>query len=246
MKFNLWLLCCVLMVNPVAAMADDIYLEGISSVGEQRVAYIFVNKAKFSLKEGENFTRWKVTRIGQRSIFLSDIKGKETELVLHNRLPPESLDGIIPVAAMSAENSAPANSSTTPSQSDSQPENKSDKNPPVEEVPPGYRKVQTPFGEVVVKDDKPTLVVPPTPREVTAEPTPPVEKTPVEQTPSIPPQDSKPVAADDGAKKDEKEAEVRPGYHKVRTPFGDIWIEDKVTQEKTEAATETLPLTKTK
>ncbi len=245
MKLNLWSLCCVLMVNPAVAMTDDIYLEGISSVGKQRVAYLFVNKAKFVLKEGENFTRWKVTRIGQRSIFLSDIKGKETELVLHNRLPPES-DGVMPVAAMSAENSAPANSSTTSSQSDSPPENKSDKNQIVEELPPGYRKVQTPFGEVVVKDDKPTLAAPPPPREVTAEPTPPAEKVPAEQTPSMSPQDSKPATTDDAAKQDEKEGEVRPGYHKVRTPFGDIWIEDKATQEKTEAATETLPLTKTK
>lgn len=246
MKLNLWLFCCVLMVNPVVVMADDIYLEGISSVGKQRIAYLFVNKAKIALKEGENFTRWKVTRIGQRSIFLSDIKGKETELVLHNRLPPELLDGVLPVAAMSAENATPANSSTTPSQSDSQSESKSDKNPTVEELPPGYRKVQTPFGEVVVKDDKSTLVVPPTPREVTTEPTPPAEKAPVEQTPPISPQDSKPVTADDAAQKDEKEVEVRPGYHKVRTPFGDIWIEDKATQEKADAVTETLPLTKTK
>jgi len=242
MKFNLWLLCCVLMFNHVAAMADDIYLEGISSIGKQRVAYLFVNKTKFSLQEGENFTRWKVTRIGQRSIFLADIKGKETELVLHNRLSPESLDGMIPVAAMSAESAAPANSPKTPSQSDSQPESKSDKNPPVEDVPPGYRKVQTPFGEVVVKDDKPSVAVPPTPREETADPAPPVEKAPV----AIPPQDSKPVAADDEAKKDAQEVEVRPGYHKVRTPFGDIWIEDKAVQEKTDAAVETLPLTKTK
>lgn len=246
MKPNLWLLCCVLMVNPVVVMADDIYLEGISSVGKQRVAYLFVNKAKIALKEGENFKRWKVTRIGQRSIFLSDIKGEETELVLHNRLPPELLGGVLPVAAMSAENAAPANSSTTPSQSDSQPENKSDKNPTVEELPPGYRKVQTPFGEVVVKDDKPTLAVPPPPREVTTESTPPAEQTPVEQTPSISPQDSKPATTDDAAKQDEKEVEVRPGYHKVRTPFGDIWIEDKVKQEKTDAVTEALPVTKTK
>jgi len=56
MKLNLWSLCCVLMVNPAVAMTDDIYLEGISSVGKQRVAYIFVNKDKFFEGRGKFYT----------------------------------------------------------------------------------------------------------------------------------------------------------------------------------------------
>lgn len=235
MKPSLWLLCCVLIVGQAHAEADDIYLEGISSVGKQKVAYVFVNETKFSLKEGENLTRWKITRIGQRSIILADSGGKETELVLHNRMPPE------PVTEMSAENTP----SDKPVATDAKSDKKSDKNQDAKstgDVPAGYRKVQTPFGEVVVKEDKPL----PPPSEV------------IEETPSPPlansPQDSKEPNSNMGAteagtakntevnKHDatKKDDEVRPGYHKVRTPFGDIWIEDKVPQQP-EPSTPEIP-----
>jgi hypothetical protein len=219
MKLNLWLLCCVLMASQAHAEADDIYLEGISSLGKQRVAYVFINAAKFSLKEGENLTRWKITRIGQRSIVLADAGGKETELVLHNRLPPEPSE-----ASMVATSENPPDT-----KSDKDAKANKDHAQASEDVPAGYRKVQTPFGEVVVRDDKPL-------------PSPPAEEAAVEKMPATansqpdahattPPPEEATANAD---KKDAKEPEVRPGYHKVRTPFGDIWIEDKVTQNKPE------------
>jgi hypothetical protein len=237
MKFKLWLLCCVLMLNQVVAQADDIYLEGISSVGKQRIAYIFVNKTKFSLKEGENLTHWKVMRIGKRSIVLADIKGNETELVLHNRLPPEPLDGVMPVAAMSAENPA-ATQSKSDTKSESKSESKAEKShetQPSEEVPPGYRKVQTPFGEVIVKDDKLGESAPATVGEKA--------EVNSSQTAEL---DAKSITSTSPSSEDEskKEPEVRPGYHKVRTPFGDIWIEDKAPEKVDAAPTETLPVTK--
>ncbi|MEZ5672360.1 MAG: hypothetical protein R3E08_08205 [Thiotrichaceae bacterium] len=226
MKPSLWLLCCVLMAGQAHAEADNIYLEGISSVGKQKIAYVFVNETKFSLKEGENLTRWKITRIGQRSIVLADSGGKETELVLHNRMPPE------PVDDMSAENTTPDKPVATDAKSDK----KSDKNQdtkPTEDVPAGYRKVQTPFGEVVVKEDKPL----PPPSE-TIEETPPPTQADSPQNAKQPSKDAD-VAAPATTKNTEsnehdatkKDDEVRPGYHKVRTPFGDIWIEDKVPQK---------------
>lgn len=203
MKFNLWLLCSVVMAHQVYA-ADDIYLEGISSVGEQRVAYIFVNKTKFSLKEGEQFTHWTVTKIGQRSIVLADAKGSETELVLHNRMPSEPAP---PPVEKVEENAPPAPAPTEPT------EHKTDKSadtPTTEDVPKGYRKVKTPFGEVIVQEEAAK---------------PPQEAQPVAPT-NPPPQTAPPPPAKEPA----KEEEVRPGYHKVRTPFGEIWLEDKKQQ----------------
>lgn len=189
MKFNIWLLCGVVATCQVYA-ADDMYLEGISSVGKQRVAYVLMNDTKFSLKEGERLTRWKVTKIGQRSVILADAKGSETELVLHNRTPSEPAP---PETAV--ENPQPTEKAKTP---ETQPSN--------EDVPKGYRKVKTPFGEVVIQEDttKPT-------QETQPAPPPPPDAPP----PATPP------------KEEPKDDEVRPGYHKVRTPFGDIWIEDK-------------------
>lgn len=197
MKFNLWLLCSAVVVYQAYA-ADDVYLEGISSVGERRVAYVLVNKAKFSLKEGEQLTRWTVTKIGQRSIVLADAKGSETELVLHNRVPTE------PESPPVAENS-PSTSTPTEHKADTAADI-----PATEDVPKGYRKVKTPFGEVVIQEE---AAKPPPEAESVAPASP-------------PPQDAaKPPPAPE--KEPVKEEEVRPGYHKVRTPFGDIWLEDK-------------------
>jgi hypothetical protein len=219
MKLNLWLLCCVLMASQAHAEADDIYLEGISSLGKQRVAYVFINAAKFSLKEGENLTRWKITRIGQRSIVLADAGGKETELVLHNRLPPEPSEE----SMVATSENPPANT-----QSDKDAKANKDHAQASEDVPAGYRKVQTPFGEVVVRDDKP---LPSPPAEAAVEKTPATANSQPNANATTPPTGETTGNAD---KKEVKESEVRPGYHKVRTPFGDIWIEDKVTQNKPE------------
>lgn len=190
MKFNIWLLCGVVVTCQVHA-ADDMYLEGISSVGKQRVAYVLLNDTKFSLKEGERLTRWKVTKIGQRSVILADAKGSETELLLHNRTPSEA-----PPPETTVENPQPTEKAKTP---ETPPSN--------EDVPKGYRKVKTPFGEVVIQEDttKPVQETPP------AAPATPPQNTTTSPPPATPPKDD----------------EVRPGYHKVRTPFGEIWIEDK-------------------
>ncbi len=198
MKFNIWLLCGAVVACQVYA-ADDIYLEGISSLGKQRVAYVLVNETKFSLKEGERLTGWKVTKIGQRSVILADAKGSETELMLHNRMSPESASPELVEKTEKNVQPTPAEKKVT----------EDAPAPPNEDVPKGYRKVKTPFGEVIVQEDvaKPAQEIPAT-------------------APAAPPQNSMtPPPAP--TKEPTKEEEVRPGYHKVRTPFGEIWIEDK-------------------
>jgi len=108
--------------------AQDIYLEGVSVLGDKKVAYLTIDNEKVSVEEGEDVATWKVDRIERRAIFLISPEGKETELQLQSTLQaaPEE-------KAVEAVNAVPVIKD--------------------EDVPDGYRKIKTPFGDYVILKD---------------------------------------------------------------------------------------------
>ncbi len=107
--------------------AQDIYLDGVSVLGDKKVAYLTIDNDKVDVEEGEEVATWKVSRIERRAIFLISPDGKETELQLQSTLQ------------MPEEKTVEA-TSAVPVIKD-------------EDVPEGYRKIKTPFGDYVILKD---------------------------------------------------------------------------------------------
>lgn len=110
--------------------AQNIYLEGVSVLGDKKIAYLTIDDEKVAINEGEEIATWKVARIERRAIFLVSPDGKETELQLNTNLKV-------------AEEKAAETIVNVP-------------NVPVikdEDVPEGYRKIKTPFGDYVILKD---------------------------------------------------------------------------------------------
>lgn len=113
--------------------AQEIYLEGVSVLGDKKVAYMVVDGNKVAVEEGEEVANWKVNRIERRVISLISPEGKETELQLNTNLKLSEEKTAEPVTNN-------VNAPMIPEIKD-------------EDVPPGYRKVKTPFGDYVILKD---------------------------------------------------------------------------------------------
>lgn len=133
--FGMLALCCSWQ-----SYAGEISLEGISAVGEKRLAHFSVDGSKVSLKEGDNIGEWILAKVGKRSVFLRDpaaaaIKDAPlTELFIHSPLPAVN-------AAKPADTAAAIVPPPGPHII------------PDDQVPPGQRRVRTPFGDILIKDE---------------------------------------------------------------------------------------------
>lgn len=130
---------------------EESFLEGISVLGDKKIAYLSIDGNKISIHEREEITlsvgeavqTWQVVRIEQGSVLLKSDKGLVTELRLDSRLPSPETEATEyvqqPPIAQETE--------TPPVNTDN-------------EVPSGSRVVRTPFGDFIVKDDAPAPTSP--------------------------------------------------------------------------------------
>ncbi|MDM8557650.1 hypothetical protein [Candidatus Parabeggiatoa sp. HSG14] len=177
------------------------YLEGISVLGEQKIAYFSIKGNQIPVHEGEKITfsgekTWQVIHIEQKLVRLKTDDGFIKEVQLKSRIS-------IPKTETEQEQISELQESITEEIT----ETASEKTTTTEEatlektnneVPPGYHIVHTPFGDFVVKDD-PFLS-----EEAESLPTP-----------------LNTISED----------EVPPGHHIVRTPFGEFIVESDEVDE---------------
>ncbi|OUD15061.1 hypothetical protein TPSD3_05040 [Thioflexithrix psekupsensis] len=128
----LGLLCFIL---PLPTMAqDDIYLEGISVLGDKKTAHVVVNGTQFMVKEQDYVGEWQVNQIEERTVMLSNEEGKISTLALQSRLTPVEET---PADTTGTPTEPPANTAEVPASG--------------EDIPEGYQKVRTPFGDLLVR-----------------------------------------------------------------------------------------------
>lgn len=143
------LLACM---SHLPVSAEEIYLEGISILGSKKTAHILYNGESLTLKPGDEVGEWVLDSLGDRSIFLrpADAKAgdaaKLTELSLHDRLEKASAAANPFQAALQ---NAPAASKEPPPIDKFKP-----RRIPDDQVPEGHRRIRTPFGDVLVKEEQ--------------------------------------------------------------------------------------------
>ena len=135
-------MCTVLCLSLYAQMihADELFLEGVSILGNKKSASVVHNDQSLSLRQGDKVGDWVLERIEQRSIYLKDKAGKLQVLELHSSV---------------------SSGNTNVASDDSKPEKHNSFKPRVikdEDVPEGHRKIKTPFGDVLIKDTPATPV----------------------------------------------------------------------------------------
>ncbi|MEY3219014.1 MAG: hypothetical protein RIT27_371 [Pseudomonadota bacterium] len=156
--------------------ADDMSLEGIVILGQQKSAVISNNGKQITVKIGDSLGEWTVDDIEARKVQLrptADAKGARRELKLNTHINPAAnpdakptdkpADNMTaappsnPFAAAAAANAAAAKNAT-PAPPTGQPPAQSFQPKVIEDkdIPAGHRRVRTPFGDVLVKDPPPT------------------------------------------------------------------------------------------
>jgi hypothetical protein len=194
--------CSLIILTVPTAWAEEFYLEGITTLGAKKSAYLSMKGGKIAVREGESIGTWQVVRIEHNAVTLSTGQGVTTELPLHTRFESNLSSVEFPAAseeqqvetedeklafsegmAKFAGNSQLQDSSTPPTTVDPS-------------IPAGYRKIQTPFGEVIVEEKKILSV------------------SPVAETGKV----DLPRIADDA---------IPAGQRRIRTPFGDVLVKEK-------------------
>jgi len=204
MKSKLTYALVLIMLSTTVVWAEGMYLEGITILGVKKSAYLAVDEGKVTVNEGDKVGKWRVMRIEERSVFLKTDKNETIELPLHSWLKPESEKDTVPKAE------------DTPAL----PETFERVIIPDDQVPDGYRKVRTPFGDVLVKDDDANR----SESESQAKPTGDAPLTNL----SITPRESSIV----GKATNIPDDQVPLGYRKVRTPFGEYILKEKTEEPK--------------
>lgn len=162
-----------------ALAAEDMSLEGIVILGQQKSAVVLNNGKQVTVKTGDALGEWTVDAIEARQILLHNDKGARKELKLKTHLssgnptdkPADGMAGMQgmpaapavppannPFAAAAAANAAAAKGATPAPATGQPPAAGQGFQPKViedKDVPAGHRRVRTPFGDVLVKDPPP-------------------------------------------------------------------------------------------
>ncbi len=267
---NTIFICLLMTFFPLSTWAEDeIYLDSIDMLGSQKSAYLSTKDgSKTEVREGDKIGIWMVVKIEEQSIFLTMESGKTIELPLHSRLPTTDDQDpklVVDQAPPLTDQELPSDTQALEDKSSPVEEKVAEEPPPAEtppsataeEIPPGHRKVHTPFGDFIVKEeetdeqnqDKSQTVPPPAKKEFAPlakeEPIPVDKSTGVEK--SVPPSSPDDTKSSPEEVKSSSEAEksspdsttpakteepIPPGYRKIQTPFGEFVVKDK--GEKTE------------
>lgn len=127
---------------------EKLALTGVMILGNYKLAMVDYNGQSLNLKLRDPLGEWEVKRIDARTVTLFSTKTKK-EKILH-LLQPSDDDG------KAAKKSAKAKPAAPKASNDDKKDNKAFKPRVIEDqdIPEGHRRVRTPFGDVLVKDDK--------------------------------------------------------------------------------------------
>jgi len=143
MKRIVLAMACIAGIN--LAQASEVYLEGITLLGKNRSAHLSVDGAKVTVHIGDKVAEYTVYKIEPRLVSLQTPDGAIVEMALQTRLSevlpkPEAQPAPPPDQP---EANKPAQTFTPRRIEDS-------------DIPPGKRRVRTPFGDVLVDEQQPT------------------------------------------------------------------------------------------
>ncbi|OQW94071.1 MAG: hypothetical protein BWK79_07805 [Beggiatoa sp. IS2] len=197
----------MVLVVPMA-WAEDFYLEGVTTLGAKKSAYLSMKGGKITVREGESIGTWQVVRIERNAVVLSTGQGVTTELPLHTRFDiPSTInskspfsDG--PTTEIDEEEVLPEGMTESPEDSQFTDLSMPSRHLTTTDstIPAGYRKVHTPFGDVLVEEKEKSALTESLPEERDVE------------------HKIHPKIADEA---------IPPGQRRVSTPFGDVLIKDK-------------------
>ena len=133
LKVIIYITLFLIVPNTWGIEVEDNYLQSIMIVGNQKIAYFSINGETISAREGDKFivatkeviNVWRVIRIQANSVKLKTVSGIITELRLNHELLEEETEDY---------------QSLSP--------------PPLPpKVQPGYRSLETPFGQFTLKEE---------------------------------------------------------------------------------------------
>ena len=128
------------------AGAAELRLDGINILGSSKSAYISVDGQRSRFREGESMNGWTLERVMPRSVELRTPSGESRTLTLRGSGEASARGKRQEVSKMDP----PAEAMPTkPAGSEYSPRVIDDR-----DVPPGKRKVRTPFGDMLVDESK--------------------------------------------------------------------------------------------
>lgn len=148
-----------------ASMAQEaLILEGVGIIGEHRYAFVNYKNHSFRVTPKDMIDNWLIERIEPRTIFVRNVQSPKGDEAKKNELLEINMDsmsteplpeppkgsGIFQTPTIPITRPQPA----TPPAAKPQPQPAF--KPRVikdEDIPPGHRRVRTPFGDVLVKDE---------------------------------------------------------------------------------------------
>jgi len=164
---NVFLIMCVYLLgigwlNAVKAAEEGLVLEGVGIIGEHRYAFVNYKKQSFKVVPQETVDDWLIEKIEPRAIFVRSLKTEKGKEGKKNELLEINMDSVsvepLPTTPKTPTNN-PFQANKTSNESLKSPVAAKPKpafKPRVikdEDIPPGHRRVRTPFGDVLVKDD---------------------------------------------------------------------------------------------
>jgi len=213
----IWLFLPLMFVFSNAWAVDSYYLAGIGIVGQQKVAYLKLpTGGMLSIQEGDHVT---IDEGEQTKIWL--VKNIQSDAVIFQ--DPESAE-----FKLEFDGPLPSSEETIASQESVEEESVVEEAEIEEDVPLGYRVVETPFGTFTVKETEwltETTTLPAPPTETAFQSAQLVEKKKVNLLAE--PEVEKVVEGVETEKKIEAAEEVEeiaPGSEVIETPFGNFVV----------------------
>jgi len=155
-------LCLLILTLPISVFSQKIDLQGTQIIGDQKSATVSIDGNSLIVVEGDSVGPWKIERIDSRIIVLRSKDSNEIkELSLHSRPSTEtSTQESIPSpdkpdeAAENAQALLPAVIAPPPPAEIAEGVYRSEHFIDDKDVPPGYYKKRTPFGDFLIKDEE--------------------------------------------------------------------------------------------
>jgi hypothetical protein len=146
----------LLLILPLSVLGYDVYLEGLSIIGKQKMAHVVLDNQSLSVGEGDSVNACVVARIATRSVFLRCPESdKLLELSLQARVSLEAPSPKSEIAERIAKAVAEGQTVIAPPQPEKIAEGVYRAVPYViedDDIPPGYYRKQTLFGDYLIKD----------------------------------------------------------------------------------------------
>ncbi len=148
----------LILTLPISVFSQEIDLQGTQIIGDKKSATVSVDGNSLLVVEGDSVGSWMIERIENRIIILRSKKSNEIKaLSLHARPSTEkSKQKSAPSPDKQDENAKalPAVIAPPPPEKIAEGVYRSEHFIDDEDVPPGYHKKRTPFGDFLIKDEE--------------------------------------------------------------------------------------------